>query len=314
MAISISHFKNIWDNKPSQLDFSDWNQFEKFLCLLSQRKLKGKKDAELISPATYVDNTTRANRNVLGWIGWTAVDVDSAEINNDIKIFVKNIVKDKKFICYSTASSTLENPKFRLVFELSRDVDPDEIRHFWFALQSDLGDLGDKQCKDYSRMYYTPGYYTNAYNFYFTSGSNHGHSIDVDELLVKYPYVQKKASNNFFDRLPEEIQKQVIDHRKSKMEATGFTWSSYHDCPFVNKKLIQEYKSIAYTDNTGRYAMIYKIMVSIALTAIKREYPISTNEIVTLIRQLDMDTANRYVERPLDVEADRALEYAYRNV
>jgi hypothetical protein len=37
-------------------------------------------------------------------------------------------------------------------------------------------------------------------------------------------------------------------------------------------------------------------------------------EIVELIKQLDGDTSRRYEKRPLAVEADRAVEYAYRNL
>ena len=60
--------------------------------------------------------------------------------------------------------------------------------------------------------------------------------------------------------------------------------------------------------------MLYKIMVSIAANAIKESYPITSQEIVTLIRQLDMDTSRKYENRALDTEAENALEYAYRNV
>jgi hypothetical protein len=60
--------------------------------------------------------------------------------------------------------------------------------------------------------------------------------------------------------------------------------------------------------------MIYKIMTSIACNAIKKNYPISEYEIVNLIRDLDRDTSNRYAKRPLNTEASRAIEFAYRNV
>ena len=66
------------------------------------------------------------------------------------------------------------------------------------------------------------------------------------------------------------------------------------------------------SDGSGRYAMIYQIMTSIACNAIKRKYPITSNQIAELIRQLDRDTSRRYQKRPLQTEAERALEYAYR--
>lgn len=306
----LSSFKNRFINKPTQLDFESWKGFEAFLYLLSDRKLKGKQDAELISPAIYEIGTTRANKNVLSWAGWAAIDVDDVEIQGSVKEYIEKFLSNWRYICYSTASSKTDKPKFRIVLQLDRFIEASEIRHFWFALQSVVDDQGDKQCKDLSRMYYIPATYDNAFNFIFSGGSE---PLNVSKLLSEHAYVEKKNTNNFIDRLPDEIQKQVIEYRKGQMD-NHFIWSNYNDCPFVNKRLITEYKSIAYTDNTGRYSMIYKIMLSIASSAIKRKYPITTNEVVTLIRQLDMDTANRYENRPLDVEADRAIEYAYRNI
>jgi len=60
--------------------------------------------------------------------------------------------------------------------------------------------------------------------------------------------------------------------------------------------------------------MIYKIMTSIACNAVKRKYPITEYEIVDMVRQLDRETSNIYAKRPLNVEASRAIEFAYRNV
>jgi hypothetical protein len=55
-------------------------------------------------------------------------------------------------------------------------------------------------------------------------------------------------------------------------------------------------------------------MVSTAMNAIKREYPISAYEVEQLVRELDDETSQKYEKRPLGVEADRAIEYAYRNI
>lgn len=292
------------------MNFSNFDELENLLYGLSNSPKKGKKDAELISPAVYQDGTTRSNKTVLAWGGWCAVDIDDIEVTGDIKNFISNFLGNWRYICYSTASSTKDKPKFRLVFELDRILQKDEIKHFWFALQTHLDDQGDKQCKDLSRMYYIPAQYRNAYNFIF---SGKGDPIDVDGLLSQYPYTEKTHSKNFIDRLPDDLQKKIIQYRMESMSNEDYSWNSYQDCPFVNRNLIRDYKAIAYTDNSGRYAMIYKIMTSIAINAIKKKYPITTFEIVDLIRQLDLDTSNRYENRPLDVEADRAIEYAYRN-
>ena len=54
-------------------------------------------------------------------------------------------------------------------------------------------------------------------------------------------------------------------------------------------------------------------MVATAGTAIKRGYPITAKQVAELCRQLDNDNGKWYTSRPLEVEADRAVEYAYRN-
>lgn len=309
--LSLTIFKSRFDNKTDKrVDLENWDQLVKLLHKLSRRPLKGKTDAELISPAVYTTGTTRANKNVLAWAGWCAVDVDDIEVDGELNEFVNSWVSNWRFVCYSTASSRPDKPKFRLVFELDRHVGVDEIKHFWFALQSHLDDAGDKQCKDLSRMYYVPAAYADAHNFIFSGGDE---PLCVSDLLAKYPYAVKERSENFLDRLPEEWAKQVIEHRKTSLKNDTYRWTDYKDCPFVNKKLLQEYMSIAGIDGSGRYRMIYKMMISIASSAIEKGYPITEIEIVELIRQIDMDSSNKYQNRALDVEASNALEYAYKH-
>ena len=308
---SVTVFNSKFDNQTDKrFDFDEWSKFEKFLYMLSERPLKGKKDAQLISPAVYEANTTRANKNVLAWAGWAAVDVDDHVFKGNLKDELLANFGKYQFICYSTASSSRDLPKFRLVFPLAGDVDAPRIRHFWFALNSELGGLGDKQTKDLSRMYYIPANYIGSYNFIFSNHS--GSPVDPDALIAKWEYEEKRHSNNFLDRLPPEWAAQVIEHRKSKMNS-DIRWTNYLDCPFVNKRLVQEYSSIAHVDGTGLYRMFYKIMTSIAINAVKREYPITSNEIAELLRQIDIDNSNIYSNRPLEIEADRAIEYAYKN-
>jgi hypothetical protein len=299
----------VYDNKThKRMDFPTFDNLEKLLYGLAKQKKKDKKDAELISPAVYQDGTTRSNKNVLGWAGWCAVDVDDIEIDGELNDYVRNLVPEWRFVCYSTASSKADKPKFRLVFELDRHIPVAEIKHFWFALQSHLDDRGDKQCKDLSRMYYIPAEYAEAYNFIFSGA---GAPITVDTLLAKYPYVDRvKSGSTFLNRLSPELAEQVINHRKSMMQNTNIYWNSYHDCQFWPKKLAVEYVSIT---GTGWYHKMYQMMVAIAARAIEKEYPITANQIADLCKQFDRENGNWYENRPLDVEADRAVEYAYRN-
>ena len=319
--ISLTVFKSIFDNKTdTRVDFDTFEKFEKslyHLSTLSGYKAKrgefSKKASPLISPAIYKPDTTRANANVIEWAGWAALDVDNHKFDGDLESELARLYPDTYFVCYSTASSTRDHPKFRLVFPLTRAVGNEEIRHFWHALNTEFGMVGDTQTKDLSRMYYVPAQYPNAHNFIFTHRADR--YLDVDDLLRKHEYNVNTTSTNFIDRLPIETQKRIIEQRQQEFERgkQDINWNSYKDCPFVNKRLINDYKQIANVDGSGRYSMIYKIMTSIACNAVKRKYPITEYEIVDLVRGLDRETSNIYAKRPLNVEASRAIEFAYRN-
>lgn len=304
MTLALTIFDSIYDNSTSKrVDYNDFDQFEQILYKLANEKtFKQKKDAPLISPATYVENSKRANANVVAWGGFGIVDVD--DYVGDIEDIHKQY-EDYRYVCYSTASSTKENPKFRLVFPLTKWVESEQIKHFWYALNKEIGDIADAQTKDLSRMYYIPATYNGAYNFIF---SHDGKVMNPDELMEKHRYIS--TNDSFFDRLPEAIRNGLIEHRKQQLNNTDFSWSGYRDCPFVNKRQVEEYKQLS---GTGWYYKMYQIMISIASNAMKRGYPITAQEIAYICRDLDNDTGGWYGKRDLTKEADRAIEYIFRS-
>lgn len=307
--MSITFFENIYDTEVKRIDVEDWDHLVSLLKKLSTMKAVkgGPKSAPLISSAKYIKGSTRANKNVLCWNGWCAVDVDDyITIEDDLQKSLNTICGQYEYLCYSTASSTVIQPKFRLVFPLTRDVERDEIPHFWYALNKEISGIGDAQTKDVSRMFYVPGIYPNAHNFIF---KNDGEFVNPDKLMKKWEYV-KPSGNSFLDRLPPELREQVVQYRKDQMTNRDVTWSSYHDCPFFPKKLAREYKSIS---GTGWYHKMYQIMVATAANAINNNYPITAAEIAKMCEQLDAETGNWYENRPLKREADGAIEYVYRN-
>lgn len=314
MKYSFTIFDSIFDNKTEkQMSFNSWAELEKLLYNLSlkpgykAKKGEHKKSSPLISPAVYTSGGTRSNANVTCWGGWAALDIDEYTLSFEDTV---NQYREYQFVCYSTASSTEGKPKFRMVFPLNAIVPSNKIRHFWYALNKHFNSIADEQTKDLSRMYYVPAQYPNAHNFIF---SNQGKIMDPNDIMGLHKF-SEKPSTSFLDQLPESMRLEVLNHRKEQLNNTQVFWTSYLDCPFVNKKLINEYKSISSIDGSGRYRMIYKIMSSIACNAIKKKYPISSGEIATMIRDLDGDTARLYQRRPLNTEADRAIEFAYKNV
>jgi hypothetical protein len=307
--ISVTVFKNTFDNKTHRrINYDTWQSFEEALYNMSAKSGNkgGTNSSPLISPATYIENTTRANKNVVCWSGWCAIDVDDFNFNGDLKDELHRRIGNWYYVCYSTASSRVGAPKFRIVFPLTRNVEASEIRHFWFSINSELEQLGDRQTKDLSRMYYVPAKYPSADNFIF---SNAGDFLDPSVVMRKYSYAERD-SKSFLDRLPDEIKKAVLEHRKQSLEKTNIVWSSYRDCPFFPKRLALEYQSIR---DTGWYHKMYQIMIATSANAIKNGYPITAKQISDLCREFDIDTGNWYSSRPIEVEADRAVEYAYRN-
>ena len=305
---SLTLFKSVFDNKThKRIDCTSYVEFEKLLFDLADQPRKDKKSAPLISPATYKPDTTRANDNVIGWAGWCAVDVDEHVFDGELEKELLNAYGTWNHVVYSTASSTKEHPKFRIVFPLTDDIPKDKIKHFWFALNKELGDIGDPQTKDLSRMYYVPGQYQDAYNFIYNNFS--ATDMNPYDIMAKHDYVERV--HTLLDHLPKEIRRGVLAHRKNEMTNTTISWSNYKDCPFVNKKLVKEYNLIS---DTGWYTKMYAIMVSIAGNAIRKKYPISAGEITTLCKEIDYENGNWYKSRPFDKEADRAIEFVYGNL
>lgn len=308
MIIKGTLFESLFDTKTNKrIELPEFKNFEEVLYRLAKVKRNSKKDAELMSPATYLPNTTRKNDNVLSWNGWCAVDVDDLAVTErTLEEVLKEKYSNLYYVCYSTASSSASKPKFRLVFPLTQVVSKENIKHFWFALNTELGEVGDIQTKDLSRMYYIPGSYKGANNFIFT---NVGEFIDPTELMLKHEWIEK-SSNSMFDKLPKKMQEAMLAHRKNSLTNTDVKWTSYRDCPFFPKQLEIEYKSIS---ESGWYYKMYQIMVALAGNAINNKYPITSKEIAYMCRELDLDTGNWYKNRPLDKEADRALQYVYRS-
>ncbi len=310
MAYSLTIFKSIFDNKTHRrMDFESFDAFETVMRGL-QKKVKRKpqkgerpneKTAELISPAIYSSNNTRANANVLGWSRWVALDIDDYEESIE-DVFER--FKAFRYFSYSSASSTKEKPKCRIVLPLTDFIKNEKIKHLWFAINKEFGEINDPQTKDLSRMYYVPANYPNSYVFF---RSNQGKEIDAEVFMNKHSFFEAYKES----RWGADVDKMLEEFKKDKLCNYDIKWSSYRDCPFVNKQLVTEYQVIT---ETGWYHKMYQIMVSVAAKALKRNYPITPKEVSTLCKEIDSETGGWYKNRPLELEASRAIEYAMKNI
>ena len=73
------------------MDYESFEQFETILYRLAESdKYPTKSEAPLISPATYLPDSTRANDNVVSWGGFGILDVD--DFVGDIKDIEKKAI------------------------------------------------------------------------------------------------------------------------------------------------------------------------------------------------------------------------------
>tara|TARA_B100001093_G_scaffold6187_1_gene6268 strand:- start:30508 stop:31440 length:933 start_codon:yes stop_codon:yes gene_type:complete len=307
---NLTIFKSIFDNKTHrQMTLKSFDEFESTMrALQTQVKRKPQKGerpneetAELISPATYNTSDTRKNSNVLGWGSWVALDIDDYNGNID-DVFER--FKSYRYFSYSSASSTKEKPKCRIVLPLTKFIPNEKIKHLWFAINKEFGEINDPQTKDLSRMYYVPANYPNSYTFF---RSNKGVEIDAEILMTKHSFFQAYKESKW----GATVESMLEDFKKDKLCNYDIKWSGYKDCPFVNKQLVTEYQVIT---ETGWYHKMYQIMVSISAKALKRNYPITPKEVTSLCKEIDSETGGWYKNRPLELEASRAIEYAMKNI
>lgn len=311
MICSLTVFSSIYDNSVDKVvNLPSFDRLENLLRALSKNPgYKIRKDtpipdgvnpSQLISPAIYEPNSARRIKHVIRWAGWAAIDVDEYECSfeKQCKVFERY-----RRVIYSTASSTINKPKFRVCFPLSSDVYADDISKFWFALNKEFGSVIDAQTKDKTRIFYVPAQYPDAYNFFMTGA---GEEINPFELMSKYPFVKKTTDP--FDSLPDDVQRKILEYRRSKYTNVNFTWTSYKNCPFVSKRMLSEYMTIG----SGWYRKSYQLMCSIACNALRQGYPVTEAEVATLFREIDAATGSWYLNRPVEAEAARAVEYALK--
>lgn len=288
------------------MSFKSWDSFKDLLYELSAqpgykpKKHEKRNGSPLITPACFAQNTTRKNDNVTSWGGWVAMDVDeySGSFQDAAAAF-----GPYAHVCYSSASSTTEKTKFRVILPMTRHVEASKIRHLWYACNKEFNSLGDPQTKDLSRMYYVPAQYPNSNNFIYSGSSNT--LLDPDILMSKHSYIDSIKASSFSDKLPDEIRLKIQKYKKEGLTNTSYTWNGYQDCPFVNKNMINEYRTI---HNGGWYSKMYQIMLNIAGNAMRRGYPITPAEVAALCKQIDFDTGGWYKNRPMEVESARAIQ------
>ena len=323
MSFQITVFSSVYDKDTSKrIERASFDDFQDlFYTCYKEREFKNKSDAALFSPAVYTPGTTRKNVNVEKFSRWFAADLDSFKFNHESadsiqaqleKAFPKSLGKYRYFV-YSTARSSQKKPKMRAIFQLTNEVKPDKITIFWHAMNEILGGAIDKQTKDHARMFYHPGQFAESDNrFFFSSDGEQRPSVDPDKLISSFDN-EFLITKTFTKMLPDNIISEMQRLKKAAL-TKSYSWSSWEDCPFINKERVSEYHAIVVMNADGRYFGFYRLMVSIASIAIKKEYPITAHEVETLAREIDNSIDGFYRKRNISKEAAHAVTFAYESI
>ena len=323
MRLSLTIFNSRYDNKTHKvITKRNWKEFKNFFYKLQEIQFT-KQNAPLICPAVFDQNTTRSSNNVTAWAGWSAFDIDHHPFKTKEDIFdhfVNEYAIHSSFCIYSTPSSTIQTPKFRVVFPLSSWItDKNDIRHFWFAMNKKMKDLVDQQTKDLARMFYPPADYKESNNkFLFFHDADSDKQLDWKIIIEESGITSDLLFLNnqkIMDRIPDKMKIEVQKYRRRQLEQDGkyYAWTSFEDCPFVDKKLVEEYRKIALTDLPGRYRMYYSLIVSVIGNAIKKNHPITEYEVEELVREIDLSIDGYYKNRKIKPEIENAMSYIYTN-
>jgi hypothetical protein len=318
VTIFDSVYDKYTDKKIYGNSFDDFEAY--FNRLFNESNFQKKTDAKLFSPAVYKSGTTRQNVNVEKFSSWFAADLDSFvfdpnstdTLQNQLeKTFPKSIGTYRYFI-YSTARSQRSKPKMRVIFELTNVINPDIITLFWHSMNEILKGSIDKQTKDHARMFYQPGKYETSDNRFFFSSSKNRPVLDPNRLIKKFDS-EFLISKTFLKTLPDAIISEITKLKKSRLNKQ-YRWTTWQDCPFVNKDKVNEYHSIVIMNAEGRYFGLYRLMVSVASIAIKKGYPITPSEVESIVREIDNSIDGFYRKRNISKEAAHAVSFAYESI
>lgn len=275
--------------KPEQYEAPDWPAFVEDMAILATIEQEEKAKAPLVSPAYYDGEIYRRNDNVSGW-SFLAFDIDIAPANQTLEAFMKTW-EGLNWVAYTTPSCSWEKPKYRIFFQIDRDIQPDEMNRVWAGGWEWIGRISDAQCKDKSRGYYVPGRYPSERSEFLACWW--GEPLPVVQIA--------------------ELAPKQVTHKPSKLlqirarlRASVLTdWSK-----LVRPEWRDEYLGSLGVDGT-RYRGIYTFMLRVAGRAVNMGWEPDPCEVARLARELDMMGDGRWhrAGRAFETEAQRACDH-----
>jgi len=248
------------------------------------RPWKGKQKEMLWSPAVYKPLSTRKKANVV------KVTCMVYDIDDGTPFEMHALFSDFYYYAHTTASSTPELPKWRLVLPLKKPVPGKEWGRAWEAgrrlFKERTGAEIDGACKDPSRMYFIapPRHMCQiaTSSDKVMVGYDIGEFLDLDWRSIEKPKPRNKVVNltNRMARTAKTTERKIMEALKSEPESrrvaaerlgasiTSDGIARYIECPNCKKKDVwfcidpsQKHTATCNHKNScGWYGSVYDLM------------------------------------------------------
>lgn len=269
--IEFSLFQNKTNVTPKRLNVESWSQFTAYLSALSDVPVACKDEAELISPAVYPPGKTRGNANVER-VTFIMLDVDDATAFGPQDVAAA--FTDTAYALYTTASASLENPRYRLCLPTTRSMMPGEAKVVWRHCVGLAGGVADKACGDPARAYWVPARYPGAPNW--VRSQTEGGVIDVDAIMDEE---ERRVATQ--PPKPEPPFRVPLFAWKKQPH-----WTGIYDCPLLKPEKVNEYVNLP-RGQGAHYAGLFGVMRSIVTRAELLGYDINATDVARLAEEID---------------------------
>ena len=298
MSIIFSLFETTRATRPEQV-VTDWPGFVDFLraCAEIERPSTAAHKLDCtpaISPAYYREGDTRGNARVLGWGGWTALDLDSGLDPSA----VLDVIEPLNHVVYSSTSSSRQCPKFRVMIEADRPIGSSEAPAVWLAL-GDLIPALDRQCRDLSRLYYVPAAWQsspeNPAPYRIWSEQLGAGALPIDEMVALVDPA----------RLPSPPSTAPLISALAGVEP--------HAGDLMRADILAEYLALPRGEH---HVGLYRLMCRVASDAVFNGVAITAEDLVSAAREADSLCATKTNAARwgrIREEARRALSWAARS-
>lgn len=198
-------YNSIHNVSDTSLTFHEesWNSFKDSL---RSPRIGGSKNGPAIVPVRFRPGGTRRNEDA---IAHTMVVLDIDNKNNTLtREDIEHKLDGYEYVAHTTFSSTAENPKWRIILPVERELPHSDYELIYEYFASLFGEAMDKSCGDMARLFYKPTCKTSE-NYDVWSGEGKifsvGDAIQDGGQGGEYLPAEKKKKTNerrYYDLIP----------------------------------------------------------------------------------------------------------------